>query len=71
MGSLISDLIPLICGVYFLLMFKGIIKVSPEKQARFDEYLKDKRKSMIIICYVLIVIALIFITKDLFFVKPK
>ncbi|CAN5655713.1 hypothetical protein BH10BAC2_BH10BAC2_01180 [soil metagenome] len=40
MATIINYLILLGCGVYFLLIAKGVVKLSPEKQIKFYEFVK-------------------------------
>ena len=58
MSSIFNYLIPLFCGVYFLLIAKGVIKLSPEKQIKFDEFVNRKRNLFIFLAYLLIFISI-------------
>ena len=69
MNKLIGDILPLICGVYFLLIIKGVVKLPQEKQQRFDDYIRSKKQLMIVLCYILITITIVLIVRDLFFTK--
>lgn len=69
MSTIVSQLIPLICGLYFLLLLKGVIKLSPARQVKFDDRMRDKKKFMVLLCSLLIAISIAFIVKELFFPK--
>jgi hypothetical protein len=57
--------IPLICGVYYLLIVYGIVKLPQHRQLQFDGYSKTKKKVFIILAYALIAASAIAIIWDL------
>lgn len=65
MSIILQYFIPLFCGVYFLLIINGVIKLSPEKQIKFDEYIGKRRRLFITLSYFLILFSIILAIHDL------
>ena len=66
MAKLIDLLIPFFAGVYTLLILKGVVKLPIKKQLRFDDYMRNKKKFVSVICYALIIISIFLIGMDLY-----
>jgi hypothetical protein len=64
---LLGDLIPLICAISYFLLIRGIVKLPPERQVKFDEFMARRRYLMLSITYGLMVVSVAFIVKDAFF----
>jgi hypothetical protein len=67
MSTVINFLIPFSCGVYFLLILKGVVRLSPEKQIKFDEFVKKKKLLFTVLAYLLIFISVISALLELYF----
>lgn len=59
MSTIINYLIPLSVGIYLLLILKGVIRLSPQHQIRFDEFVNKKRRLFIGLAYLLIFICVL------------
>jgi hypothetical protein len=67
MNKAFDYFIPLIGGIVYLLMLKGVIKLPQEKQMRFDQYVFRRKNLLTTLTYALIAFSLIMIAKRLFF----
>ena len=67
MDRIFDDFIPLMCGVVYLLLIKGVIQLSHKRQMRFNEFIARRKTVMLLITYALILYSLVMITKHLFF----
>jgi hypothetical protein len=67
MDKIFDDSIPLICGVIYLLLIKGVIQLPQERQMKFNEFMGRRKNLMLAITYALILFSLTMITKHLFF----
>jgi hypothetical protein len=67
MDKLFDDLIPLICGIVYLLIIKGVIVLPPERQMKFNEFMARRKNVMLPLTYGIILFSLAMITKHLFF----
>lgn len=57
---------PLLGAVVYLLLVKGVIKLPPERQMRFDEFISRKKTLMLTLTYGLILVSMVLIARDLF-----
>jgi hypothetical protein len=67
MDKIFDDSIPLICGVIYLLLIKGVIQLPQERQMKFNEFMGRRKTLMLALTYGLILISLGMIVKHLFF----
>jgi hypothetical protein len=67
MDKIFNDLIPLICGVIYLLLIKGVIQLPQERQMKFNEFMARRKTVMLPLTYALILFSVAMIIKDLFF----
>ena len=67
MDKIFDDFIPLFCGVVYLLLIKGVIKLPQERQMKFNEFMARRKSVMLPLTYALILFSLVMITKHLFF----
>jgi len=66
MSIILNYLIPVFCGVYFLLIAKGVIRLSPEKQIKFDEFVNRRKRLFFVLAYLLIFISIISAAVELY-----
>ena len=55
-SKLINALIPVFAGTYFLLLLHGKVNLPAEQQLKFDNFIRNKRKWVIVLCWLLILL---------------
>jgi len=58
-GKLINALIPIFAGTYFLLLLYGKVSLPAEQQLRFDNFIRNKRKWIIVLCWLMILLPVV------------
>jgi len=58
-AKLINALIPVFAGTYFLLLLYGVINLPAEQQVKFDNFIRNKRKWIIVLCWLLILLPIV------------
>jgi uncharacterized membrane protein YuzA (DUF378 family) len=63
--NLIDYVLPIIGAGYYLLILKGVVKLPPNRQERFDNFVRGRETMMSIIAYAIIGISIILAAKNL------
>ncbi len=75
-SKLINALIPVFAGTYFLLLLHGKVNLPAEQQLKFDNFVRNKRKWIIVLCWLMIVLPVVayiiqtFFTETVWVEKP-
>ncbi|MEI9959006.1 MAG: hypothetical protein WDM90_22445 [Ferruginibacter sp.] len=75
-AKLINALIPVFAATYFLLLLYGKVNLPAEQQLKFDNFTRNKRKWLIVLCWLMLLlpiaayIAQFYFTKTVYVEKP-
>jgi uncharacterized membrane protein YwzB len=68
-AKLINALIPVFAGTYFLLLLYGKVNLAAEQQLKFDNFVRNKKKWLIVLCWLMIVLPVVAYVMQTFFTQ--
>lgn len=68
-SKLINALIPVFAGTYFLLLLHRVVNLPAEQQLKFDNFVRNKKKWLIVLCWLVIVLPVVAYIMQTFFTK--
>jgi hypothetical protein len=68
-SKLINALIPVFAGTYFLLLLYGKVNLPAEQQLKFDNFIRNKRKLIIVLCWLMILLPVVAYIGETYFAE--
>ncbi|WP_460554888.1 hypothetical protein [Ferruginibacter profundus] len=68
-AKLINALIPVFAGTYFLLLLYGNVNLPAAQQLKFNNFVLNKKKWLIVLCWLMIVLPVFAYVMQTFFTE--